>query len=285
MGKGRKLSVPAPAEDDDALLDAAIAENKANVDREAESAANQLQLRDEAEAAQEAANKQLTDDVVAHALGRDPLTHQSVVDKLDALPVFHIKAANGNMVPTDDAGTPCGCFYLDADDAKRQMARLEETNAVLGLELEVTPLGTAFALSEGWSQVPEGTQLRLQGSLALLASLPEPPEPLPQVLQQRFNQLTSALPLIWIEGHRTWKGETPFYSDVLTLLSEWTRGTGKSKEQMPAVTVIDLRLVVARMLSQADDWRRVCFVPARKAMDHVRQLAVNNGDEPPPLLE
>ena len=57
MGKGRKLSVPAPAEDDDALLDAAIAENKANVDREAESAANQLQLRDEAEAAQEAANK------------------------------------------------------------------------------------------------------------------------------------------------------------------------------------------------------------------------------------
>ena len=162
------------------------------------------QLREQAEkemrkaklkAAQEAANKQLTDDVVAHALGRDPLTHQSVVDKLDALPVFHIKAANGNMVPTDDAGTPCGCFYLDADDAKRQMARLEETNAVLGLELEVTPLGTAFALSEGWSQVPEGTQLRLQGSLALLASLPEPPEPLPQVLQQRFNQLTSALPL------------------------------------------------------------------------------------------
>lgn len=276
MGKGKKSSSAAVADNDDALLDAAIAENAARARRDAEEAAA---------AAEEAKTKREQDAVIAQALGREPLTHQAVIEKLDAVPAFHIKTADGNMVPTDDAGTPCGCFYFDADDAKRQMAKLQEANAGLKLELEAIPLGTAFALSEGWSPVPEGTQLRLQASLAVLASLPEPPEPLPQVLQQRFNALTGAIPLFMLEGHRRLTGETPFFSDVPSLLSGWTRDTAKPKEEMPEVTVVDLRLVVARMLSQSDDWRCVCFVPPRKALEHVRQLAIQNGDEPPPLLE
>ena len=125
--------------------------------------------------------------------------------------------------------------------------------------------------------------MRLQASHAVLASLPEPPEPLPPALRERFNPRTGPLPLLLVDGFRTARGTSPVFFDVPTLLRTWQRESGKPREAMPELTVIDLRLVVARMLAQPDDWQPLAFVPTRNALEFARALAIESGDDPPPL--
>ena len=86
-----------------------------------------------------------------------------------------------------------------------------------------------------------------------------------------------------LEGYRTPRGQTPVYLDAPTLLQSWQRDTGKGKGQMPDVSVLDLRLLIARMLSQEDDWKAVCFVPDPNALELARKLGRESGDEPPAL--
>ena len=121
------------------------------------------------------------------ALGQVCLTHQEVVEKLDKVPMFYIVAVDHNeaLVQTDDGpdGQACGCWYFDRADATRQLERLQKANGegAPRLALETVPLGTAFALTENWRPLPEGTRVRLEASRAVLASLPERPEPLPPI--------------------------------------------------------------------------------------------------------
>ena len=285
MGKGRKKGAKAaaarPPDDDDALLDAAIAESNAE------------RAKMEAEATKEEQPSSSVHPVGQAALGHAALSMQEVVAKLDAVPVFHVVGTDDKlMVPTNDSydsggkggGEACGCWYFDHADAELQLSGLQRANAEgVTLAIEPTPLGTAFALSEGWSAVPEGTLLRLQASHAVLASLPEPPEPLPPALRERFNHRTGAIPAFMLEGYRTPRGHTPVYLDAPTLLQSWQRDTGKGKGQMPDVSVLDLRLLIARMLSQEDDWKAVCFVPDPNALELARKLGRESGDEPPAL--
>jgi len=274
MGKkSKKPAATAGSTDDNALLDAAIAQSRAER-RAADEAAAQAQ-QEEAPAVHPVARE---------VLGHDVLTHQQVVEKLDAVPAFHIVATDGKMmVPTDDGDAPCVCFYLDPEDARAQLHKLRAANPSLQLALDASPLGTAFALSEGWSPVPEDAMLRLQASRAAIASLPEPPEPLPPALRERFNPRTSALPILMLDGFRTAKGATPAFLDVPTLLATWQRETGLAREHMPSLTVIDLRLVVARMLSQPNEWTALTLVAPHASLELARAMAVESGDEPPPL--
>ena len=279
MGKGgnKKKKAAAPAPDDNALLEAAIAEsNAARAKMEADAAA----------AAGDAVGRGAAVHPVAQtALGHAALSHQEIVEKLDAVPVFHITGGDEKqMVPT--AADHSGTWFFGHADAQQQLAKLREANAgVKGLEfgIEVTPLGTAFALSEGWSPVPPGTLLRLECSQAVVATMPEPPAPLPSALRERFNQRTGAIPIFMVDGFRTAKGTVPACLDVRDLCRLWERETGRPRDAMPEVTISDLRLLVARMLAQADDWRAFAFVAAQPELDFARALGVQSGDEPPPL--
>ena len=54
---------------------------------------------------------------------------------------------------------------------------------------------------------------------------------------------------------------------------------------MPDLSVTDLRLVVARMLTEqpSTGWRSLAFVATRASREFAVQLGVQTGDEPPPL--
>ena len=222
--------------------------------------------------------------------GMEPLTHQQVVEKLDVVPVFHIVGGTDRMMvptPTSGGGPACGTWFFAFEDAQRALEATRASNPSLPLAIEASPLGTAFALSEGWSPslVPEGAHLRLQCSSRVLASMPEPPQPLPEALSNRFNPLTSCLPTFAVDGDfRTPHGATPVCFDVQTLAATWERESGRPPSEMPGVRVVDLRMLLATMLTQAQDWRGVAFTAAPKVLQHARLLNVATGDEPPPLL-
>ena len=79
-------------------------------------------------------------------------------------------------------------------------------------------------------------------------------------------------------------GLTPIFFDVPTLSRTWQRHTGKGQAEIPPLTVVDLRLVLTRMLTQPGDWRTTAFVPTSSALDAASELARAKGDEPPALL-
>lgn len=277
MGKKNKNKSRADA--DDALLDAAIAEsNKERADMEAAEEAKK-------QAAAESGDQKAT-------IWGGTLSHQEVVDKLDMVPVFNIiRLPDRAIVPTEDdfgiTGDPSGCWYFDRDDAQKQLETMQAANPNLELAVETTSLGTAFALSEGWQPVPDNTPLRLQASRAGLSELPEAPDPLPDVLRERFNPRTGPIPLLGVDGFRLGNGSTPLFFGIVDLVRTWTRDTGKPKEEMPSLTLVDLRLIVARMLSdEGQDWRLLTFCASRKSLEYAAELHTRDveiGDEPPPL--
>ena len=277
MGKKDKGKPGAKPEDsDDALLDAAIAENKAIA----------------AAAAAVAATEEANSSEGGATIWGGTLSHQEIVNKLDIVPVFNIvRMPDRAMVPTEDdfgiTGDPSACWYFDHEDAKTQLEALQKENPTVQLAIETTPLGTAFALSEGWQPVPENTALRLQASRAGLGELPEAPDPLPDALRERFNPRTGPIPLLGVDDFRLGNGSTPLFFGITDLVRTWTRDTGKPKEEMPNLTLVDLRLIVARMLSdEGQDWRLLQFCAARKSLEYAAELHtrdVDLGDEPPPL--
>ena len=284
MGKkGKKNAQPSAADDDDALLNAAIEEAKIQ------------KSKMEAEAKAQAEQAAAAAEVQAAALGHAPLSHQEVIDRLDKVPTFHIVATRGKkMVPTNDGpneGEACGCWYFDPEDARAQLEKLRAANTDgLPLGIETTPLGSAFALSEGWVDMPQDTSLRLQASHAVIASMPEPPEPLPEALRSRFNQLTGPIPVFCLDGFRVAAPDgghrRPYFFDVPTFLAVWMRETGKRRDQLKEkLTVTDLRTVVAHMLATADDWGPAAFFATRESVEYAAGINVLQGDAPPALEE
>mmetsp|Transcript_16448 Transcript_16448/g.42190 ORF Transcript_16448/g.42190 Transcript_16448/m.42190 type:complete len:339 (+) Transcript_16448:18-1034(+) len=77
------------------------------------------------------------------------LSRQDVVDKLNAVPVFSIVNGADQMLATPDQEGELTCrFYLEIDEAQRACESLQVANPRTNLQLAITPLGTAFALSE-----------------------------------------------------------------------------------------------------------------------------------------
>jgi len=78
-----------------------------------------------------------------------PLSQQEIVDKLDAVPVFSVCNRDREMFPSRRAdGELCCSFYTDIGLAQRKLAEVQATNPGMPLSLAVTPMGTAYALSE-----------------------------------------------------------------------------------------------------------------------------------------
>ena len=78
-----------------------------------------------------------------------PLDQQEIVNKLDAVPVFSVVNEEREMFPERAKDNElCCCFYLDLKAAQLKLSELQAANPRLPLSLAVTPLGTAYALSE-----------------------------------------------------------------------------------------------------------------------------------------
>jgi len=89
-------------------------------------------------------------------LGLRVLTREELLDKLNAVPVFSVVNGAQQMLATPDetSGAPFCRFYLDVSEAQAALAELRAANPRVLIELAVTPLGTAYALSE-WGDVDD----------------------------------------------------------------------------------------------------------------------------------
>ena len=100
------------------------------------------------------------------------LQRQEVVNLLDSIPTFNIVTiADTRIVGTVDGEEAdegeCVRFFTDPDEAGSALVVAQLKKPDVPLRLAVTPLGTAFALSQGWQETPPGIKLRLQASKIL----------------------------------------------------------------------------------------------------------------------
>ena len=138
-GKGPKQKPTQSTEDDDdTLLNTAIAEN--------------LRIKEQKPPA--VAGK---DNLPGAALARE-----EIIRKLNAVPTFCLLNADKSIVGMENlnGGEMC-CWFLDPAEARAFLATaIKENPDVRGLHLGVTPLGMAYAFIEGWAPVSV-TQLKL----------------------------------------------------------------------------------------------------------------------------
>ena len=204
-----------------------------------------------------------------------PATRAEIITKFTTVPVFNlVNNETQQCFPTVDnaAGRPMGTFYLDLADAEEQLGKITSLNPQLSLAIEAAPLSHAWALSEAWiDEAPPPGVLRLQASKAVLASLPGFPE-LPEELRGAFNPLTSQCP-IWQMDELHANGEMPFFFHFEDMAAYWMAKTGQPRESLPmdGLDVTDLRVLVARMVSQADAWGRAMLVPPMRSMQVTTQ--------------
>lgn len=103
-----------------------------------------------------------------------PLSKQEVVNLLDSVPVFNIVNDERKIIGTfDEAGTECIRWYADVDEAESALVVAQLRCPDMPLHLAVTPLGTAFALSEKWQSSPSALPLKLHASKTVTAGLAE----------------------------------------------------------------------------------------------------------------
>ena len=104
------------------------------------------------------------------------LDRQEVLDKLNAVPVFSLVNGQEQLLAEPDADeTPVCRFYLELSEAQSALKTMRDANPNVAIDLSITPLGTAFALSEWQESVDE------EGDDGLL---PEGADELEQILEE-----------------------------------------------------------------------------------------------------
>ena len=305
MGKGgrggKNKAARADAEDDDALLDAAIASNQATLQK--------LELdKAEAEALIKAKVKRIAaakEKAEADAAARDavapPLSRQEICQKLDALPAFCIVDQSKQFVPTvlaDDARTSCCVFFTEPHDARRAIQQAKTQRPDGAFALGTLPLGRAFALCEGWAAAEGASTFRLRGHAQVAKELR--PVLTRQLAQQGLP--TAQVFPVFTCAELTTEGVMPFFLSRAEMVATWEEvarrrgGLGADKSVPPPseMTVLDLRFLAHRMQSAGVDWSVVQFVGTERAHAAVREgqqqeaaREATQSDpeaEPPPLV-
>ena len=274
--KGKKKA--APVESDDALIERAIAEK--------------LKLEAELEAQKDA--ERVTCELP---------TKKQLLTYLDQVLAFNlVELVDGQQLPVT---SPSGevVWYLDENDGAEALLARKETHAGQ-LALGCTPLGRAFGLSEGWV-TPKGRlpgPMKLQASSAMLkdvaGDIKSADQIFPPSLRKRFNKRTSPLPM-WSFTEPFDDGACmPFFFDRLSMAEYWLDRTGRPREELPKDLVLtDLRVLIVRMLTKAEEWKKIKLVPSHASAEWQKQReerakaeleakakAIENGDEPPPLV-
>jgi hypothetical protein len=220
-------------------------------------------------------------------------TRGEIITKFTTIPVFNLTNTETQQAfPTIDnpVGRPMGTFYTDLADAEEQVAKCQQLNPQFKLAIEAVPLSHAWALSERWvNEAPPPGVLRIQASKAVLESLPGFPG-LPDELRSGFNPATSQMPLWQMDELHTDK-EMPYFFHFEDMVDYWMAKSGRPREEFPTANldVTDLRVLVARMVTQEERWDRMLLVPPRRTMQMTTQkmpdlpVPLDEGSEPPPL--
>lgn len=210
-----------------------------------------------------------------------PLSKQGIVDKLDTIPTFHLENTAHKIFPIpDESGEKCIRWYVDVDDAQSALVMVQALNPEVPLQLGVTPLGTAFALSQGWQPNEAPVPLRLHASKAVLMALAE---------ERGQEPAADAFPLYGCE-ELTSARVMPFWTNAADVKETWL-SAGRPPEAFPtSLTVVDLRKLVQSAMSD-DHWSTLMLIASSKAITKAQELqemeetrvAAGLGEEPPPL--
>jgi len=267
-GKGKNKAT----EDDDSLLNAAIAENRA--------------IAEKAQAATEAA---ALADVQPSALSGD-----DIVKKLNAVPCFCILNGADTIVglkdPNDamDQNEVC-CWFCDAAEAKLTLAQVKAANPEIAasLHIGVTPLGIAFAFASGWADCHFFGEKQVRGaSEALAGGQDMVPMLRDQALQQGLEAQSWNVPVFSCDELQS-PTVMPLFLSRKALAEAWVT-SGRKLADIPAnLAVMDLGVVVHQM-QQPDTfaWSTVQFVAERRAVQLVQEAgaaAATARSAPPPL--
>ena len=225
---------------------------------------------------------------VRPAMEKRVLTRGEVIKILNSVPVFSIQNADDkSMCATMVKGNPTATYFADVRDAEKFMSVVKEHNPSMNLAMQMMPLGSALAHSEKWTKESQNVSMRIQASTAELNSLPGFPE-LPDELKGAFNPLTSRFP-IWVCQDMYTATEMPLFLHQDDLKEAWRKKTGTELDEAKELDVTDLRVLVAKMCSQANEsWECVKLVIPKRTVEHanaLKQAMLDNGDLPPPLAQ
>ena len=210
-----------------------------------------------------------------------------MVNKLDSIPVFHLMNEQSQIWPApNEAGEVAVRWFVDVDEANSALVAVQSFNPNTPLQLGVTPLGTAYALSHGW--VPNNAKhpLKLMASKAVVAALS-------QELGAEADD--STFPLFSCDELSSGRVR-PFWTCAEDVRATWL-SMGRPEASFPAkldVTSLEALVALATTLSGLDG-RTLMLIASSKATEKAQQLqeleaerertlqAVGLGDEPPPL--
>lgn len=269
MGKGGKGSgnrvARAPADDDEALLNAAIAENKAAQAKAEQEKAKQEKLKAETAAA---------------APPGKALTKQQIIEALNAVPTFCLLNGEANIVGLQDPENPKYevCFWMtDAAEAKEMLTAAKANNSeeVAGkLHLGVTPLGVAFGLASGWIETSFYGDMRLRGAQEDTADLI--PMLRQQVEAQGLAQASWQVPVFCCDELQQ-PEVMPMFLSRKALQETWVV-SGRKLSELPAQqAVMDLRVLVEQMQTDKFAWNTLHFLTARNSVKLVKEAREQAG--------
>ena len=253
--------------DDDALLDAAIAEKDAAV-RKMQAEAKEKDSSELALSAQLAAAK----------LGMQEQLHprlsvKELVERMNVVPTFAIVNVTGGgkrHVPmrfADDEVTPqevCA-FFADPAEAKRALGQAQRTCPDMELVLGAVPLGNAFSLVVGWAEAKGSAPFTIRGSETLTKDMRPH-------LKKQLDKL--GMPSYWqcpviLCDEVTSATVTPVFLDHAGLTLTW-KAVGRSEPPPSSLKIIDLRILINTMLapdSKGVNWTTARFLGVQSGHD------------------
>lgn len=213
------------------------------------------------------------------------LSRSAIIEKLNAVPTFALLDPSKSVVSIQDGkgGESCS-WYTDAEEARRMLGVAREANPEVALHLGVTPLGLAFSLVAGWSLTQsvaeQGVNLTLQGSSSIVASMASMLQQ--QLAAQGLDPGRWQLPVFCCDELQS-ASLLPMFLSRHDLVRAWI-AAGHSREDVPEnLTVMDLRVLVAQMQTDAFAWEIVEFVGSEDAAALVQEAKQMAEEEPPPL--
>jgi hypothetical protein len=255
----------AASDADDALLDQAIADNRAAASSKAE----------------------------LSAPPKAALSQHDIIEKMNTVPTFCLLNGEQNIVGMqDETGAESCTWFTEADDAREMFAFAKQQNEGVPLHLGVTPLGLAFALAEGWADSLFVGNMRLQGKHAIVTQLA--PMLAQQCEAQGVPPATWHLPVFCCDELSS-PTVMPVFMSRSDLVAAWV-ASGRTKESVPEhLTVLDLRVLVHQMQTDTFAWSTLEFVGSPRSVQLVREAKLSSArlrmgappplpaDEPPPL--
>ena len=221
------------------------------------------------------------------------LSKAEIVAKLNEVPTFCVTNEDGGVAmfrlkdPSLGPGFRASVlFFLEPDEAKAAMANMQEAMPNTTLKLTMHTLAAAFEHCRGWQSLknskfvqngididapddeppttPQGhpIDLRIMGNHALVNSTADA---MKQTLGEHdIDPGCWTLP-IFICNQLQSKSIVPAFVRPSDLKKTWI-AAGRKEEDIPEdIMVVDLKLLVAQMMTDANDWTRLHIVPSEEA--------------------